>query len=273
MFISGYGESEKIARIDAKQQLALNIFSLVQVKETTSSIKHGNDIDSTYSQESQIESLPIEIQTLELEGVDCTKSPCRYKFRINKTQWVKNLSHDIENIYSLSRAGLRYEFQNWKALKLLFESKQLLAQSKRHLTVLSSLNSEQFNSFAPTQRKLELQVEEKLQQIPVTFRSAPDAFSSKVRGTISNNSLSGPDGHVNVYIKGTHRSGKKGNQFIARQVVSFKVFESTNPSVVVNQIELSEIATSSTSASQAIYLAQQKIFETLSKESIFTLLN
>lgn len=111
IFISGYGESEKSARKDAKQQLALNILSLIQVKETASFMKKGNAIDLIYSQESQIESLPVQIQTLELESVDCDKSPCRYNFRIKKTPWTNKLSHDIENIHSQSNHTLNIRKQ------------------------------------------------------------------------------------------------------------------------------------------------------------------
>ncbi|CAM4451766.1 hypothetical protein [Vibrio agarivorans] len=271
--ISGYGDSEKIARIDAKQQLALNIYSKVEVSEKTHQYHNQKSTLSSYEQTSQIDSLPVAIQNLSLAGVDCSSKPCRYDFTINKSEWAEKLSQDISNNHAKSEIGFTGEATEWRDLRRFWESQHLLEQSAEWLTVLSAVDFEQFNLLAPQQHLLELKSQEKQSQFRVTFLTSNDPFSAELNSILSNTSIASANGSISIYIKGTNRNGKQANKFIAKQTVSLKVFDTSSPTTAVSQKEVSETATSSKSAAHATKLAQQKIIKTLTNESLFSFLN
>ncbi|WP_240494764.1 hypothetical protein [Vibrio breoganii] len=271
--VSGYGDSEKTARVDAKQQLALQIFSRVKVNESSHLKKEGNNVVSLYEQQSTIESLPIEIQSLNVKTTDCSQTPCRYEFTVDKTPWIKKLILEIQNSHSHSLVGIERDSQNWSDLKLLFESKKWLEKNEAKLMVLSALDASEFNHYATIQMNLEQQLANKEAQIAITFRSGVDPFSSKVKGVLSNTAIASSNGDFNIYIKGDSRYGQKGNEFVAKQNISLKVFDAFNPGVVISQKDFSQVATSKESSAQALERAQNIILKTLSQESIFTLLN
>ncbi|MEI8597758.1 hypothetical protein P4S64_09305 [Vibrio sp. M60_M31a] len=64
IYVLGTGETIDKAVIDAKKQLALNIYSKIEVREKSLFTKIDNQVSSSFEQESSLRSLPIEISNL-----------------------------------------------------------------------------------------------------------------------------------------------------------------------------------------------------------------
>lgn len=273
LYIDGYGETEQQAAIDAKQQLALRIYSKVDVKEKNIQSKVNGDINTSYELQSKITTLPIEIQNMEINSVTCEYSSCQYQFKINRTKWIASLkrevveSHYIVSDY-LSAAGLQ-----WRDLKRFETIKTILLKSEQSLIILSSLSADELvlqEDKQATLLRLTTQYENKIQ---ISFRSSSDRFSSEVKSLLSASKAASSTGNITVYIKANMQKGKQGNHYVAKQTVVLQIFEANNLGVVVAQKQLSEMARSPNSIDSALKKARQKIIKTLKTHSIYSLLD
>jgi hypothetical protein len=273
LYIDGYGETEQQAAIDAKQQLALRIYSKVDVKEKNIQSKVNGDINTSYELQSKITTLPIEIKNMEINSVTCEYSSCQYQFKINRVKWIASLkrevveSHVIVSDY-LSTAGLQ-----WRDLKRFETIKKILLKSEHSLIILSSLSADELvlqEDKQATLLRLTTQYENKFQ---VSFRSSSDRFSSEVKSLLSASKAASSTGNITVYIKANMQKGKQGNHYVAKQTVVLQIFEANNLGVVVAQKQLSEMARSPNSIDSALEKARQKIIKTLKTHSIYSLLD
>ncbi|WDZ74174.1 hypothetical protein PWW31_28305 [Vibrio harveyi] len=84
LYASGFGDAEHVALKDAKKQLALNLISVIEVNEKSSIVKTSHGVDTSFSQDSSIHSLPIEIPHLEVLSHECGEKGCEYRYRLSK---------------------------------------------------------------------------------------------------------------------------------------------------------------------------------------------
>jgi hypothetical protein len=273
LYVSGYGSNEHDAIVDAKRQLAMNLYSEVEVREKTLISKEGNETRSSYQQEASLRSLPIEIQALELVDSSCQQNQCEYRFRVDKASWVQKLTHDIKSANQVATLKLKRLRNEWRDLKRYMEADDATRNNQSRLIVLAALGADGLGEYQAAQRDLELAMEQAGRRFSVSFTSSRDAFASQLQGLLSDTSLASTQGEITVYIKTSSQSGKKGPEFIAKQNVYFKVFDTASPSVVVSQKVMTELGMSSTSSAAAKRIAQQKIIKNLTNESIYSVLN
>ncbi len=274
LFVSGFGKNENEALLDAKKQLALNLYSDVEVKEKTFISQSEADTHSTYQQESILTSLPIEIHSLELIDSVCVNGEnCEFHFKINKNQWARNISQELDTSFKIVKIKLEHLGHFWSDLQNYLEAVDILQSNLSSLKVLSSLDVNEFNVHQSMYKQLKVQVEKSASLFSISFTSASDSFSRQIQGLLSNSSFADSNGSIVVYIKAKTQLGNNGNNHIAKQMLSFKIFDSKSPSVVVSQKLLSEFGISPISAEAAKQLAQQKIIKKITNKSIYSVLN
>ncbi|WP_239928871.1 hypothetical protein [Photobacterium sanguinicancri] len=273
LYIEGYGKTESQAATDAKQQLALRIYSTVDVSEKNRQVKNNSDVDSYYSLESNITTLPISVQNMEAMKSQCDDFGCNYQFRVNKDIWVDQLSRDINKQHQLVQQYITYQNNDWKSAVFTNKAQTLLSNSHQSILVLSSLNNDVAETFNEQQIVLERNTIDRVQNISISIRSASDMYSSQLKALLTQKIGAASQGDIIIYVKGNVRKGRQNNTFIAKQDLILQVFEARNPNVVVSQKILSEIGQSSTSKEQALDAAHTKITAQLNKNSIYTLLN
>ncbi|MCL1137680.1 hypothetical protein [Shewanella pneumatophori] len=271
--IKGYGNDQSAAERDAKQQLALQLYSKVEVSEKNQQEKTDNLVTSSYSLNSSINSLPVEISNMELVSQSCEQQPCEYEFRINKTVWVNKLLNDINHSHLLATDLLANNGSSWRDLNRLNEVSRLLSKAQNAITLVPSLIE---TSLAPLNKihlSLERSLNKQIQSISVTIISSPDLFASTIKAKLAQSLIVSADAHITLYIKAKTQHGRQGQQFIAKQTLFLQLFEANKPSVTVSQKILTEIGLSPNSAESAKNAAQQKIINTINNKSIFTLLH
>lgn len=273
LYIEGYGKTESQAATDAKQQLALRIYSTVDVSEKNRQVKNNSDVDSYYSLESNITTLPISVQNMESMKSQCDDFGCNYQFRVNKDIWVDQLSRDINKQHQLVQQYITNQNNDWKSAVFTNKAQSLLNKSHHSILVLSSLNNDAAKIFHKQQIALERNTIDRVQNISISIRSASDMYSSQTKALLTQKIGATSQGDIIIYIKGNVRKGRQNNTYIAKQDLILQVFEARNPNVVVSQKILSEIGQSSTSKEQALDAAHTKITATLNNNSIYTLLN
>jgi len=273
LFIDGYGETEQQAAIDAKQQLALRIYSKVDVKEMNTQSKVNGDIHTTFELQSKITTLPIEIQNMEINGVTCEHSTCQYQFKIDKNKWIDFLKRSVAEDHVIVSDYLSVAGLQWRDLKRLEIIKSDMLKSEQSLIILSSLGANDIAWLEDKQSRLLRRATQYENQFQISFRSSSDRFSSEVKTLLSASKAASSTGNITVYIKANMQKGKQGNHFVAKQTVLLQIFEANNLGVVVAQKQLSEMARSPNSIDSALKKARQKIIKTLKTHSIYSLLD
>ncbi|EAS41180.1 hypothetical protein C9J48_00575 [Photobacterium profundum] len=273
LYIDGYGETEQQATIDAKQQLALRIYSKVEVKEKNIQSKVNGDINTSYELQSEITTLPIEIQYMEISHVTCEYFTCQYQFKIDTNKWFASLKRDVAEYHNIASDYLSIAGQQWRDLKQLDTIKSNLLNSEQSLIILSSLGASDLFLLENKQSRLLRRATQYENQFQISFRSASDRFSSEVKTLLSASKAASSSGNITVYIKASMQKGKQGNHFVAKQTVVLQIFEANNLGVVVAQKQLSEMASSPNSIDSALKKARQKIIKILKTHSIYSLLD
>ena len=271
--LQGYGNSQHQAEIDAKQQLALRIYSKVDVSEETRQSKVDGKVYSQYEMRSTITSLPIEVQYMEMVSANCDASPCLYQFKIDKTKWIASLKQDVAEYHDIISDYLTVVGKQWRDIKRLEKIQADLLKSEQALIILSSLDAGDIDLYQDKQSRLIRRVARYESGVSIAFRGAADRFSSEVKAALTASRVASAQGDITVYIKTATKKGKQGNQFVAKQTLILQIFEANNPGVVVAQKQLSAIAKSSTSADSAIDMARQNIIKTVTTHSIYSLLD
>ncbi|MCK8044455.1 hypothetical protein MSG37_06130 [Shewanella sp. 1CM18E] len=271
--IKGYGNDQRSAEIDAKQQLALQLYSKVEVTEKSQQEKADNIVTSSYSLNSSINSLPVEISNMELVSQSCEQQPCKYQFRINKTMWGRKLLNDINHNHLLAADLLASQGFSWQDLNRLNKAYNLLFKAQNAITLVPSLIETNLVPLNKTHLSLERTLNNQAQSISVAISSSPDLFASTVKSTLAQSLMVSADAHITLYIKTQTQHGKRGQKFIAKQTLWLQFFEASNPSLAVSQKILTAIGQSPNSAESAQNAAQQKIINTINNKSIFTLLH
>ncbi len=273
LYIDGYGETEQQAAINAKQQLALRIYSKVDVKEKNTQSKVNGDINTSYELQSKITTLPIEIQYMDINRTTCEHSTCQYQFKIDKNKWFAFLKRDVAEYHNIVSDYLNVAGLQWRDLKRLEIIKSDLLKSEQSLIILSSLGASDLALLEDKQSRLLRRATQYENQFQISFRSSSDRFSSEVKTLLSASKVASSTGNITVYIKANMQKGKQGNHFVAKQTVLLQIFEANNLGVVVAQKQLSEMARSPNSIDSALKKARQKIIKTLKTHSIYSLLD
>ncbi|MGS0826375.1 hypothetical protein ACVBIO_11235 [Shewanella sp. 0m-8] len=271
--IKGYGNNQRSAELDAKQQLALQLYSKVEVTEKSQQEKTNNVATSSYSLNSSIDSLPIEISNMEFVKQNCQQQPCEYEFRINKTVWGKKLLADINHSHLLATDLLANQGTSWRDLNRLNEASRLIFKARNTIALAPSLIETSFDPLNKTQLSLERALNKQAQSISVVVSASSDLFASTVKSTLTQSLTASANANITLYIKAQTQHGKQGQQFIVKQTLWLQFFEASNPSLAVGEKILTEIGKSSNNAESAKNAAQQKIINTINNKSIFTLLH
>ncbi|MGF1688940.1 hypothetical protein L4C36_20040 [Photobacterium japonica] len=271
--LQGYGDTQHQAEMDAKQQLALRIYSKVDVSEETRQSKVDGNVSSHYEMRSTITSLPIEVQYMETVSVNCDASPCLYQFQIDKTKWIASLKQDVAEYHDIISDYLTVVGKQWRDIKRLEKIQADLLKSEQALIILSSLDADDIALFQDKQSRLTRRVARYESGVSIAFRGAADSFASEMKAALTASRVASAQGDITVYIKTLTKKGKQANQFVAKQTVLLQIFEANNPSVVVAQKQLSAIGKSLTSSDSALEEARQQIIKTVKTHSIYSLLD
>ncbi|WP_210447408.1 hypothetical protein [Vibrio crassostreae] len=284
LYIDGYGENQQQAEKDAKEKLAFQMFSTVEVEETASNKyktrteftngekQESGSHDVTMDTTSKISSIPINISNMELVKSSCDGFECKFEFRIHKDTWSDQLSRDIEQKHQLAKQYTIKQGDDWKSAVSFAEAERLLNKSHQSILVLTSLDNSAARLFHQQQIVLERKTVERIQNIDITIRTASDDYSKQLSALLADKVGFTSQGDIIVYIKGNVRKGRRNNKYIAKQELILKVFEEKNPNVAVSQKILSETGEAS-SKEKALEIAQDKITKIVSENSIYTLFN
>lgn len=270
-YVSGVGETINEAVVDAKKQLALNIYSEIEVREKSLISKKDNQVSSSFEQESSLRSLPIEIPNLEFITSECQNNLCEYRFKIDRQAWSKTLSRELNNSYERAELKLENLGNRWVDFKRFSLANDIVGRNEINMKLLSSLSPKDALDLSPIYQRVQQQLARSEHQFSVSFRSSSDAFAGQLLSLLSNNSISSPQGEISVYIKTSSRNGRAGKNFIVRQNVQLKVFDAAAPGVMVAQKLLTELGESPKSMAAATNDAKQKLIKKLTNESIYSI--
>ncbi|KLV10494.1 hypothetical protein C9I92_08770 [Photobacterium ganghwense] len=274
LFVKGIGENEKEAISDAREQLALQVYSQVEVAERNTQVKLNDVVESSYAFESSVKSLPVQIGLMQVINKECDNLGCEYQYKVNKTQWINALEHEVAANHVLIRDFLTVnDNQLWSSLLRIKHAQEKLQQTKMWLKVLGSLSGNTSSPLLSDQSELTQLSYELEKRIPVEIRSSADLLSVQAAETLSQLLEATGKGKLIVYIKSKQKQGHKNNKYMAKLALTFQVFEANNPGVVVGQKTLTEIGDSPQSVEHAIRHARQKLMIQIKNNSIYSLLH
>ncbi|MDV6249673.1 hypothetical protein [Vibrio sp. EA2] len=270
-YVSGIGNTVDEAVVDAKKQLALNIYSEIEVHEKSLVTKNNGRVSSSYEQESSLRSLPIEIPNLELVTSECQNNLCEFRFKVDRQAWSEKITRELKSSYELAELKLDNLGDRWGDFKRFSEANDIVARNEIDMKILSSLNAKGASNLSPVYHRVQKQLEGSAHKFSVSFRSSPDAFAGQLTGILSNNSISSPHGKIAIYIKTSSRNGRVGKNFIVRQNVQLRVFDAAAPGVMVAQKLVTELGESPKSLAEATDDARKKLIKKLTNESIYSI--
>ncbi len=273
LYVSGAAETMDEAIIDAKKQLALNLYSEIEVLEKSLITKKDSQVSSSFEQESSVRSLPLEIPNLELVSSDCQARLCDYRFKINRQKWAEKLSRDLTNDYELAQLKLQNLGNRWADFKRFSEANDIVRRNEANIKLLSSLNSTKSSELDRAHHRVQKQLSSAARLFSVSFRASSGALAHQLQSLLSNSVVSSPQGTITVYIKTSSRKGRAGNDFVVQQNVQIKVFDAIAPGVLVAQKMVTELGKSSTSLAAASDDAKQKLIKKLTNEPIYSILD
>lgn len=271
IYVLGTGETIDKAVIDAKKQLALNIYSEIEVREKSLFTKIDNQVSSSFEQESSLRSLPIEISNLELVTSECQNNLCEYRFKIDRLAWSEKLTRELNNSFELAELKLENLGNRWVDFKRFSQANDIVAKSNINMKLLSSLSAKNANDLSPRHHHVQQQLERSTHQFSISFRSSSDAFAGQLLSLLSNNAISSPQGAISIFIKTSARNGRVGGNFVVRQNVQLKIFDAAAPGVMVAQKLVTELGESPKSLAAATNDARQKLIKKLTSESIYSI--
>ncbi len=271
IYVLGTGETIDKAVIDAKKQLALNIYSKIEVREKSLFTKIDNQVSSSFEQESSLRSLPIEISNLELVTSECQNNLCEYRFKIDRLAWSEKLTRELNNSFELAELKLENLGNRWVDFKRFSQANDIVAKSNINMKLLSSLSAKNANDLSPRHHRVQQQLERSAHQFSISFRSSSDAFAGQLLSLLSNNAISSPQGAISIFIKTSARNGRVGGNFVVRQNVQLKIFDAAAPGVMVAQKLVTELGESPKSLAAATNDARQKLIKKLTSESIYSI--
>lgn len=271
IYVLGTGETIDKAVIDAKKQLALNIYSKIEVREKSLFTKIDNQVSSSFEQESSLRSLPIEISNLELVTSECQNNLCEYRFKIDRLAWSEKLTRELNNSFELAELKLENLGNRWVDFKRFSQANDIVAKSNINMKLLSSLSAKDAKDLSPRHHHVQQQLERSTHQFSISFRSSSDAFAGQLRSLLSNNAISSPQGAISIFIKTSARNGRVGGNFVVRQNVQLKIFDAAAPGVMVAQKLVTELGESPKSLAAATNDARQKLIKKLTSESIYSI--
>ncbi|MGI9895076.1 hypothetical protein ACKVMY_05855 [Vibrio natriegens] len=257
--------------IDAKKQLALNIYSEIEVREKSLFTKIDNQVSSSFEQESSLRSLPIEISNLELVTSECQNNLCEYRFKIDRLAWSEKLTRELNNSFELAELKLENLGNRWVDFKRFSQANDIVAKSNINMKLLSSLSAKDAKDLSPRHHRVQQQLERSAHQFSISFRSSSDAFAGQLLSLLSNNAISSPQGAISIFIKTSARNGRVGGNFVVRQNVQLKIFDAAAPGVMVAQKLVTELGESPKSLAAATNDARQKLIKKLTSESIYSI--
>jgi hypothetical protein len=271
IYVLGTGETIDKAVIDAKKQLALNIYSEIEVREKSLFTKIDNQVSSSFEQESSLRSLPIEISNLELVTSECQNNLCEYRFKIDRLAWSEKLTRELNNSFELAELKLENLGNRWVDFKRFSQANDIVAKSNINMKLLSSLSAKDAKDLSPRHQRVQQQLERSTHQFSISFRSSSDAFAGQLLSLLSNNAISSPQGAISIFIKTSARNGRVGGNFVVRQNVQLKIFDAAAPGVMVAQKLVTELGESPKSLAAATNDARQKLIKKLTSESIYSI--
>lgn len=271
LYTSGVGNSESVALRDAKKQLALNLVSIIEVNEKSSVAKTSHGVDSSFSQNSSIHSLPIQIPHLEVVNHECGEKGCEYRYRLSKKRWQKQVEHDLTASYQTAAIKLKNLNNNWRGVKDYFHAEELVTKSTVQLDVLGILDPDAAESYRAQHLQISETMNVKREMISISFVASNDAFSHQIHELLSRHAVSSNQGGISVYIKTKSQQGRQGKDFVAKQSIQLKVFDS-NSSHMVTQKVITLLGKSQVSYTAAKHAAEQKIIKKLTNKSIYSVL-
>ncbi|WP_230677357.1 hypothetical protein [Vibrio harveyi] len=271
LYASGFGDAEHVALKDAKKQLALNFISVIEVNEKSSIVKTSHGVDTSFSQDSSIHSLPIEIPHLEVLSHECGEKGCEYRYRLSKKTWQKQVEHDLTVSYQTAAIKLKNLNNNWRGVKDYFHAEELMTKSAVQLDVLGILDSDAAQSYRAQHLQISETMNAKREMLSISFVASNDAFSHQIHELLSRHAFASNHGGISVYIKTKSQQGRQGKDFVAKQSIQLKVFDS-NSSHMVTQKVITVLGKSQASSAAAKHAAEQKIIKKLTNKSIYSVL-
>lgn len=271
LYTSGVGDSESVALRDAKKQLALDLVSVIEVNENSSIIKTSHGINSSFSQHSSIHSLPIQIPHLEVLNHKCSEKGCEYRYRLNKKRWQKQVEHDLKASYQTTAIKIKNINNDWRGIKDYFHAEELVKKSAVLLDVLNILDSDTAESYRTQHLQLSEATNAKREILSISFVASNDAFSHQIHDLLSRHAFASNQGGISVYIKTKYQQGRQGKDFVVKQSIQLKVFDSNSSNMVTQKI-ITVLGKSQASSSAAKYSAEQKIIKNLTNKTIYSVL-
>ncbi|WP_226970913.1 hypothetical protein [Vibrio navarrensis] len=271
LYASAYSDSESAALLDAKKQVALNLLSIIEVNEKTSITKGEHGISSSFSQNSSIQSLPVQIPQMEVLSHECDEKGCEYRYRLSKKTWQKQIEHDLAVSFQTAETKLKNINNNWRGLKDYFHAEELVERSAVQLDVLGVLDTATADLFRSQHLQISQAMNVQRDKISISFVASNDAFSHQIHELLSRDALASNHGGISVYIKTKFEQGRQGKDFFVKQSVQLKVFDS-NSSHMVTQKIITVLGKSQASFAAAKHAAEQTIIKQLTNKSIYSVL-
>ncbi|WP_025820344.1 hypothetical protein [Shewanella marina] len=201
IFVTGYGEEQKTAALDAKKQLALQLTSKIQVTEKNIQTKSNSISLSDYSSDSKVTTLPIEVIGMMVDSYSCKDHICKYIFKIDSHQWAKLLIKNINHNHILTHDELNTKTYGWQSIKRLSKIGEQLVTTKNYIMTLSAIKAGYNNKIDIEQLRLEREFNSQEQGLSISIKSGQDSLSSHLRSIISNRLRISGDSDLLLYIK------------------------------------------------------------------------
>ncbi len=146
-----------------------------------------------------------------------------------------------------------------------------MTKSAVQLDVLGILDSDAARSYRAQHLQISETMNAKREMLSISFVASNDAFSHQIHELLSRHAFASNHGGISVYIKAKSQQGRQGKDFVAKQSIQLKVFDS-NSSHMVTQKVITVLGKSQASSAAAKHAAEQKIIKKLTNKSIYSVL-
>lgn len=141
-------------------------------------------------------------------------------------------------------------------MKDYFHAEELMTKSAVQLDVLGILDSDAAQSYRAQHLQISETMNAKREMLDFVCR-IEWCFSHQIHELLSRHAFASNHGGISVYIKTKSQQGRQGKDFVAKQSIQLKVFDS-NSSHMVTQKVITVLGKSQASSAAAKHAAEQK---------------
>ncbi|WP_026972849.1 hypothetical protein [Aliagarivorans marinus] len=269
--LTGYGATKQDALLDAKSQLASQYLSEVSVTTRSHLSSKDGSSQRSFEQSGYSQSRKIPIPHLEERSVSCQNSEsCIIEYALSKSIWISYLEDLVEKEQQQAKTlltSLRDTRLTWLDISNLQHAQKKLERSDISISLLKVLQNNPLE-LSKTNRLLEIEIAELVRSVRFNISHDSKPISSKASSAFQSSINSGNPADYFIHFSSRESRGKSGSKYVAKSIVTVKVFSSSALTTPVFTKDYSGVGRSPISYQEAVSTAEQSTINLLIRDLI-----